>query len=281
MTPPIPDGVGWTALVVSAQRAAESRRPDALFHDPLAEALVDRIGEHAADVPPGADDGAGSGLTDAMGDFLPVRTCFFDRVVSEHPTAQVVILAAGLDGRAYRLDQPADTVIYEVDVPEVLAFRDAVAEGLTPTVAHRSVGIDLREDWPAALRAAGFDPALPTTWLVEGLLIYLPADAADLLLDRLTALSAPGSAVAVEYTDRDPAAAVSDRVGSDPAATEFARLVDDGPPEAPARWLGGRGWTVDQESSVREQAQRLGRPVPPMMDPDRGGMGTWLASAHR
>jgi methyltransferase (TIGR00027 family) len=281
VAPTIPEGVGWTALVVSAQRAAEFRRPDALFHDPLAEALVERIGEHAAHVPPHADDEGGTDLTEAMGDFLPVRTCFFDRVIAEHPTPQVVILAAGLDGRAYRLERPEGTVIFEVDVPEVLAFRDAIAEGLTPTVAHRGVGIDLREDWPAALRAGGFDPQVPTTWLLEGLLIYLPADAADLLLDRLTALSAPGSAVAVEYTDRDPAAAVSDQVGSDPAVTEFARLVDEGPPDTPTRWLGARGWTVEEESTVREQAQRLGRPVPELMDPDRSGMDTWLARAHR
>ena len=281
MAPTIPDGVGWTALVVSAQRAAESRRPDALFHDPLAEALVDRIGEQAVNVPPDAGGEATGDLAGAMGDFLPVRTCFFDRVIAEHPTPQVVILAAGLDGRAYRLDRPAGTVIYEVDVPEVLAFRDAVAEGLRPTVAHRSVGIDLREDWPAALRAGGFDPAVPTTWLLEGLLIYLPADAADLLLDRLTELSAPGSAVAVEYTDRDPAAAVSDHVGSDPGFAEFARLVDEGPPDTPTRWLGARGWSVDEWSTVREQAQVLGRPVPAMMDPDRDGMDTWLARAHR
>ncbi len=280
MPPTIPDGVGWTALVVAAQRAAESRRPDALFHDPLAEALVDRVGEAAAGAGPGPDSGEENALARVMGDFLPVRTCFFDRVVTEHPTEQVVILAAGLDGRSYRLERPLGTVFYEVDVPEVLAFRDAVAGDLTPTVEHRSVAIDLREDWPAALTAAGFDPATPTTWLVEGLLIYLPADAADLLLDRVTALSAPGSAIAVEYADRDPAAAMSAHAGSDPGAERFAELVADGPSTAPARWLGSRGWTVE-ESTVREQAGVVGRPVPPVMDPQRGGMDAWLARAHR
>jgi methyltransferase (TIGR00027 family) len=277
----IPEGVGWTALVVSAQRAAESRRPDALFHDPLALALVDRVGDDVAAQVPGREGGDGSGFTAAMGDFLPVRTRFFDRVVTEAATPQVVILAAGLDGRAYRLERPAGTVVFEIDVPEVLAFRDAVAEDLTPTVAHRSVGIDLREDWPAALAAAGFDPTVPTTWLAEGLLIYLPAEATDLLLDRIGALSAPGSAVAVEYTDRDPAAAVSAQVGADPAAEEFAELVDEGPPEPPAAWLGDRGWTVEEVTTVREQAQALDRPVPPLMDPERGGMDTWLARARR
>ncbi|HEY2192628.1 MAG TPA: SAM-dependent methyltransferase [Actinomycetospora sp.] len=277
----VPEGVGWTALVVSAQRAAETRRPDALFHDPLALALVDRVGDDVAAKVPGRERGDAGGFTAAMGDFLPVRTRFFDRVVADYATAQVVILAAGLDGRAYRLERPAGTVIFEIDVPEVLAFRDAVAADLTPTVAHRSVGIDLREDWPAELSAAGFDPAVPTTWLVEGLLIYLPAEATDLLLDRIGALSAPGSAVAVEYTDRDPAAAMSAHVGSDPAALEFADLVDEGPPEAPARWLGDRGWTVEEVSTVREQAQALDRPVPPLMDPGREGMDTWLARARR
>jgi methyltransferase (TIGR00027 family) len=278
----IPQGVGWTALVVSAQRAAESRRPDALFRDPVAEALVDTIGEAAVAAAPDPDhDGTGEdALTRVMGDFLPVRTCFFDRLVTEHPTAQVVILAAGLDGRAYRLERPAGTVFYEVDVPEVLAFRDAVAGDLTPTVEHRSVAIDLREDWPAALLAAGFDPTRPTTWLVEGLLIYLPADAADLLLDRLTGLSAPGSAIGVEYADRDPAAAMSGVAGDDPGARRFADLVDAGPRDTPARWLGSRGWTVE-ESTVREQAALVGREVPVVMDPDRGGMDAWLARARR
>jgi methyltransferase (TIGR00027 family) len=281
VAPTIPTGVGWTALVVAAQRAAESRRPDALFHDPLAEAFVDRVGPEALEAPgSGGDGGRDSVMTRVMGDFLPVRTCFFDRVVAEHPTPQVVILAAGLDGRAWRLERPAGTVVYEVDVPEVLAFRDAVAADLTPTVEHRSVAIDLRDDWPDALRTAGFDPGLPTTWLVEGLLIYLPADAADLLLDRLTALSAPGSTVAVEYADRDPAAAMTRHAGSDPGAQLFTELVDDGPRTAPARWLGGRGWTVE-ESTVREQAEVVGRPVPPVMDPDRGGMDAWLALARR
>lgn len=277
----IPEGVGWTALVVAAQRAAESRRSDALFHDPLAEALVERVGEDVAQQVPGREATGGHGLTAAMGDFLPVRTCFFDRVVAEAATPQVVILAAGLDGRAWRLHRPAGTVVYEIDVPEVLVFRDAVAADLTPTVAHRSVGIDLREDWPAALTAAGFDPDVPTTWLAEGLLIYLPADATDLLLGRVGTLSAPGSVVAVEYTDRDPSAAVAAQVGEDPAAEEFTELVDEGPPSPPADWLGARGWTVEQVTSVREQAEVVGRPVPPLMDPDRDGMDTWLARARR
>ncbi|MCD2193784.1 SAM-dependent methyltransferase [Actinomycetospora endophytica] len=283
MAPTIPDGVGWTALVVSAQRAAESRRPDALFQDPLAEALVERVGEDAIAAGPGPDGGTDQRgtLARVMGDFLPVRTCFFDRVVTEHPTPQVVILAAGLDGRAYRLERPAGTVIYEVDVPEVLAFRDAVADDLTPTVEHRPVAIDLREDWPEALLAAGFDPTVPTTWLVEGLLIYLPADAADLLLDRLTGLSAPGSAIGVEYADRDPASAMTGLAGTDdPGAQLFADLVEAGPRDSPARWLGSRGWTVE-ESTVREQAGLVGRPVPAIMDPELGGMDAWLARARR
>lgn len=280
MAPTIPQGVGWTALVVSAQRAAESRRPDALFHDPVAEALVDTVGQDAVAAAPDPEGRRSDALARVMGDFLPVRTRFFDRVVTEHPTAQVVILAAGLDGRSYRLERPAGTVFYEVDVPEVLAFRDAVAGDLTPTVEHRSVAIDLREDWPAALLAAGFDPATPTTWLVEGLLIYLPADAADLLLDRITGLSAPGSEIGVEYADRDPAAAMSGVAGDDPGARLFAELVEDGPRDTPARWLGSRGWTVE-ESTVREQAGILGRPVPLVMDPERGGMDAWLARARR
>src|SRR5699024_6702262 len=123
---------------------------------------------------------------------------------------QVVILAAGLDARAYLLPWAASTTVFEVDQPEVIEFKTRTLADLRaePTAERRTVAIDLREDWPAALRAAGFDPAAPTSWLAEGLLIYLPPDAQDRLFDNITALSAPGSTIATEYVpglkDFDP-----------------------------------------------------------------------------
>lgn len=88
-------------------------------------------------------------------------------------------MAAGLDARAYRLSWPAGTVVYEVDQPEVIAFKsDALARiGAEPTAERRAVGIDLRDDWSTALRDNGFDAAAPTAWIAEGLLPYLPPQA--------------------------------------------------------------------------------------------------------
>ena len=112
----------------------------------------------------------------------------------------LVILASGLDSRAYRLDWPAATTVYEIDQPKVLGYKETTlaAHDVRAPVQHRAVAIDLRQDWPAALTAAGFDPAAPTAWLAEGLLMYLPADAQDRLFEQITALSAPGSRIAVE-----------------------------------------------------------------------------------
>jgi methyltransferase (TIGR00027 family) len=113
----------------------------------------------------------------------------------------VVILASGLDARAYRLPWPAGTVVYEVDMPEVIEFKTLTLGelGAEPTAERRTVAIDLRDDWPTALRAAGFDPQAPAAWSAEGLLVYLPNAAQDALFDNITALSAAGSRFAFEF----------------------------------------------------------------------------------
>jgi methyltransferase (TIGR00027 family) len=114
---------------------------------------------------------------------------------------QAVILASGLDTRAYRLRWPAGTVVYEIDQPQVIAFKTDTLAGLgaLPTAERRAIAIDLREDWPTALREGGFDVTQPTAWSAEGLLPYLPPEAQDRLFDNITALSAPGSRLATEH----------------------------------------------------------------------------------
>ncbi|MGB7144918.1 SAM-dependent methyltransferase, partial [Mycobacterium sp.] len=134
---------------------------------------------------------------------MAVRTRFFDAFFREATQAgvrQAVILASGLDARAYRLDWPADMTVFEVDQPEVIAFKtQTLAElGAAPTTDRRTVAIDLRNDWPAALTEAGFDRSQPTAWIAEGLLGYLPPEAQDRLLDNISALSADGSRLATE-----------------------------------------------------------------------------------
>ena len=119
-----------------------------------------------------------------MNSYQAVRTHFFDEfftTAAEAGITQVVILASGLDSRAYRLAWPAGTTVYEIDQPKVLEYKAAtLAEhGAQPSADRREVPIDLRQDWPKALREAGFDDAAPTAWLAEGLLMYLPGDAQE------------------------------------------------------------------------------------------------------
>jgi methyltransferase (TIGR00027 family) len=148
------------------------------------------------------DDETAKGLR-RFADAMAIRTEYFDNFFLNATAAgirQAVILASGLDSRAYRLAWPAGTVVFEVDQPQVIEFKTAtLAElGAQPTADRRTVAIDLRNDWPAALQEAGFDPARPTAWIAEGLLGYLTAEAQDRLLDRITALSALGSRFATE-----------------------------------------------------------------------------------
>ena len=139
-----------------------------------------------------------------MGRGMAVRTRFYDRFFVDATRSgirQAVILAAGLDARAYRLPWPQGTVLYEVDLPEVIDFKTSTLRrlGAAPTVERRTVAVDLRDDWPAALQAAGFDPQAPSAWSAEGLVVYLPPEAQDALFGNITALSATNSQVASEF----------------------------------------------------------------------------------
>ena len=187
--------VGATATAVAASRAMASQNPDALLNDPWADPLVRAVG---IDTFVKLIDGE-TGHTDdpllnrrAMNEQITVRTRFFDDFfvhAAESGIRQAVILASGLDTRAYRLPWPADTKVFEIDQPQVIAFKTRTLAdlGAEPTAERTTVAIDLREDWPAALVEAGFDPKLPTAWSAEGLLVYLPPDAQDRLFDNIAA----------------------------------------------------------------------------------------------
>jgi methyltransferase (TIGR00027 family) len=200
--------VGATATMVAAGRARATRANliDDRFAEPLVRAVgVDFFTRWASGELAAADvDVPGSwwGMQQ-MTDLLTARTRYFDIFLTEACDAgirQVVILASGLDARGYRLAWPAGTVVFEIDQPEVLAFKAATLAELNaaPTAEVRTVPIDLRQDWPAALRGAGFDATKPCAWTAEGLLPFLPADAQDRLLDDITALSVDGSRLATE-----------------------------------------------------------------------------------
>jgi methyltransferase (TIGR00027 family) len=202
--------VGATATMVAAARAVATKADNPLINDQFAEPLVRAVGVdfltrwaagelNAADV----DEDGSSWKLQQMPDAMAARTRFFDAFFREATQAgirQAVILASGLDARAYRLDWPTDMTVFEVDQPEVIAFKtETLAElGAVPTTNRRTVAIDLRFDWPAALLEAGFDRNQPTAWIAEGLLGYLPPEAQDRLLDNISALSAAGSRLATE-----------------------------------------------------------------------------------
>ena len=202
--------VGVTATMVAAGRAMASKAETPLINDPYAEPLVRAVGVDFfvkmldGDVDLSLIPNASPDRTQAIADGMGVRTKYFDDYLLAAVATgvrQVVILASGLDSRAYRLDWPSETVVYEIDQPQVIEFKTTTLAGLgaEPTATRRTVPIDLRADWPAALRDAGLDADAPTAWLAEGLLIYLPSEAQDRLFDNITALSAPGSTVATEY----------------------------------------------------------------------------------
>jgi methyltransferase (TIGR00027 family) len=198
-------GVGVTATMVASARAAASRQPNPIINDPFAEPLVRAAGVEMFTRLASGDlefSDIGSGW---FADFFAVRARFFDGFFPEASSAgirQAVIVASGLDSRAYRLKWPADNVLYEIDQPAVIAFKSSTLFHLDalPATELRTVHTDLRHDWPTALRQAGFDPTAPTAWMLEGLMIgYLPADAQNRMLDQITALSAPGSRLIADH----------------------------------------------------------------------------------
>ena len=197
--------VGATATMVAAQRALSS--DEKLIDDPYAAPLVRAVGIDVyvrlvnGQIPVGGDSEFNP---QRMARGMACRTRFYDQFFLEAANSgvgQAVILAAGLDARAYRLPWPAGTVVYEVDMPEVIEFKTLTLGdlGAEPTAERRTVAIDLRDDWAAALQKAGFDPQAPAAWSAEGLLLYLPDAAQDALFDNITALSAAGSRLAFEF----------------------------------------------------------------------------------
>lgn len=252
--------VGVTATGVAASRALASQGPNALINDPFAEPLVRAVGIDGfmrligGEEPP-ADPNEGPEITrQQMAEQVAVRTRFFDGFFTDATgdgVRQAVILASGLDTRGYRLPWPAGTVVYEVDQPQVIEFKTTtLAElGATPTAQHRPVGIDLRDDWPSALRRSGFDQTQPTAWSAEGLLVYLPPEAQDRLFDNITALSQAGSRVATEqvpdmstFTDAR-ARAVAQRWRRYGLNIEMSELIYEGDRNHVVEYLTAHGWS--------------------------------------
>jgi methyltransferase (TIGR00027 family) len=194
------------------------------------------------------DDPNLAALKEAFVGGIAIRTRFYDEFLATACAAgcrQVVLLAAGLDARAFRLDWPPDTRVFELDLPTLFAFKETVLsqERATPKCARTVVGVDLRDDWPAALVAAGFESDLPAVWTAEGLLAYLGNDDAERLLTRVGDLSAAGSELAFEYDDFAAHSTLS-QLRAMPGMQGVASMWQGGLLEQPAAWLAGHGWRV-------------------------------------
>ncbi len=263
--------VGATATMVAAARAVASTGDNPLINDQFAEPLVRAVGVDfftrlaSGDLRPEDLDADNQTVgMRRMTDNMAVRTKFFDEFFDNSAASgvrQAVILASGLDARAYRLAWPTGTTVYEVDQPEVIAFKSTTLAdlGAEPTADRRTVAVDLRFDWPAALKAAGFDPGRPAAWSAEGLLGYLPPDAQDRLLDTITEISAPGSWVAVESgptnidpTEREKAIermqAASERWRSHGFDLDFTKLVYIEDRNEAGAYLADRGWEISRRT---------------------------------
>ena len=271
-------GAGKTALGAAMVRAAESGRADRLFDDPYAQAFLDAAPGAFPRRPGAGEQPAGAGPIQAAGAAFyaraAVRTRFFDDYLSAAVAAgrrQVVLLAAGLDARAFRLAWPPGTRVFEVDVPGVLAFKDEVLAGCSavPRCERVTVPADLRRDWAERLAEAGFGQTGPTAWLAEGVLLYLTAGEAGRLLSRVTALSAAGSRLGFEHS---PAGAgeLAARAGQLPALREYAPLWKGGLGDGAPGWLAAHGW----QPEFRELAAVAGWYRREIADPGHGGFLT-------
>jgi methyltransferase (TIGR00027 family) len=253
--------VGATATMVAAARALASAGANPIINDPFAAPLVRAVGQDffrrlvdGQIIPSEAHEGGEKHLA-LETDSMAVRTRFFDDFflnAARDGIRQSVILAAGLDARAYRLAWPPGSVVYEVDQPKVVEFKTTAMSnlGAVPTADRRAVSVDLRDDWPAALRRHGFDVKQPTAWSAEGLLMYLPPDAQDRLFESITELSAPGSKLATEYhPDSGPsmtqrAQAFNDRWAKFGCDIDLSGLFFDGERSNVVEYLNDRGWRV-------------------------------------
>lgn len=249
----------------------EAQKEDPLAVDQYAEVFCRRVGGEWTAAVEGTDPEhpLQTEFGESFVTFQGARTKYFDEYFTRAIDAgvkQVVLLAAGLDSRAYRLPWADGTVVYELDQPQVLEFKRETIDGLddAPRAERREVAIDLRDDWPRALQDSGFDPARPSAWIAEGLLIYLPATAQEQLFAGIDALAAPGSFVGIEEAEPMPDDAFEAKRAEAAASDEenaFFTLVYNQQHEPAQRWFGSRGWDAEA-TPLHRYLVDVGRPVP-------------------
>jgi len=275
MSGELPSGAGRTAIWAAGVRARESERADRWFDDQLAGVFASAAGSDATLVP--------TALLPGANEIMAIRTRFFDEQMRSACAAgirQVVVFAAGLDSRAFRLDWPDNVRLFELDLPDVFAFKEPVlaSAGAVARCERGVVAVDLREPWADALTAAGFDPGTATIWVAEGLLPFLKQAEADQLLATVTELSAPDSQMAFDYAEQ----AGLDRLATYTTTAELRQLnAMLNPAEgSPADWLATHGW---QRSLCALQAlgEHYGRPVPADADWAIWSMYFFVAASRR
>jgi methyltransferase (TIGR00027 family) len=274
-----------------------TKDPRGLINDPFAEPLVRAVGLDFftkmmdGELDTSTIDNASPARRQAMIDGMAVRTKYFDDYfidATNNGVRQAVILASGLDARAYRLPWPAGTVVYELDQPQVIDFKTTTLAGIgaEPLTTRRTIPIDLRQDWPAALKAAGLDLTAPIAWLAEGLLIYLPPDAQDRLFDNITELSVPGSRVATEFVpgiidfdaDRVRETISSSFLRDHGIDVDMPSLVYAGQRNHVADYLRAKGWDVEGVTRA-ELFERNGIEVPAPENDDPLGEIIFISGA--
>ncbi|MBW5483830.1 class I SAM-dependent methyltransferase [Streptomyces bambusae] len=282
-------GVGLTALLVAAARAIETHRHDSLAQDVYAEHFV-RAARACTDWPVRIEqvpDGDDNPLWGRFARYFGLRTRVLDDFLLQAvgtSVRQVVLLGAGLDTRAFRLDWPSDLVVFEIDRAGVLAFKQQVLTGLSaaPRVKRVPVPVDLRADWVTALTTAGFDPAAPSVWLAEGLLFYLPGPAETYLIDTVDRLTTAGSALAFEaklekdllaYRDSPVYTATREQIGID-----LLHLFDTGPRPDSAGALTARGWSTSMHTPFDFTRRHGSGPLP---EPNDALEGNRWVFAHK
>lgn len=267
----ITTGVGSTALFVAAARALEAQKPDPLAVDSFAEVFCRATGGAWAEVLDGAAPGHPLRSEDFGAHFVTfqaARTRYFDayfRAAAEAGVRQIVLLAAGLDSRAYRLDWPPGTTVFELDRAEVLEFKRAALTGVQPGARRIEVAVDLRDDWQSALRTNGFRDDEPSAWIVEGLLIYLPGAAQEQLFAGIDAMACPGSRLAVEegrpMNDEAFRAKVQEAKTAEDMRGQWWQLVYNEQCAPAAQWFSARGWDATAVT-LTDYLDSVGRPVP-------------------
>jgi methyltransferase (TIGR00027 family) len=266
--------LGSTARWTAGVRAREGLREDCLFNDPWAAALAGAEGMEWAEHRSG-DNGAS----------IAIRTRFFDdclqRVTGEQAIRQVVLMAAGLDTRAFRLSWPAQTRLFELDQPQVLKYKEQVlnSTGAQPASERLTIEVDLTGPWTETLTRAGFDPQQPSAWLLEGFLVYLPNESITRILDEVTSLAAPGSWLGFDIINSDMLTSQWTRQWVETlahAGVPWIGTMDD-----PIDFMERRGWEATSTQAGEKDADHGRWPYPTIPRAIPGMPHNWYVTAQK